>query len=211
VAIVFRGEKQVGRRGTSREFTKEVVSTVKNRDVALLLITGFTVFASFIGVISFLSVHLDAEGYGSGAIGFALMFSGLSGVFLSPIAGKLVDSKGTRCCVSLGLLIAGVATFAMYDLDAYIGYIALLAIMGFGSSFIWSALLTMLMRASPASRDTSSPVFNSARFTGYALSTMLLAPVYESSGFGAVILICGAANVFCLVLVLGTRRSLDRG
>ncbi len=212
VLVVFRGEPQIASRSKSTGVLRQLGSTGRNRDVALLSAAGFVAFATFVGVISYLSVHLSDEvGMSAGEIGFVLMFSGLSGVFLSPVAGKLVDRHGTRCCVSVGFVVAVAAALALLAADDLYLYAVILAVMGIGSSFIWSPMLTMLMRASVGSKDTSSSIFNSARFAGYAVSPVMLAPVFVAQGLDGVILVCAAANLACLALVLATRRALNRG
>lgn len=214
VLVVFRrGSESLSTRTTPKQSLGRLASTAVNRDVLLLSATGFVTFASFVGVMSYLSVHLgsDAVGMGPGEIGFILMFSGLSGVFLSPVAGRLVDRRGTRCCVSVGFVIAAAATISMQFVGGMLPYIVLLSLIGFGSSFVWSALLTMLMRVDPSRKDESSSIFNSARFMGFAISPVLLAPVYIGSGFDAVVVVCGLSYVICLLLALSTRRTLDRG
>jgi len=211
VLVVFRGEPQVAPKARSKGLWRQLASTARDRDVALLSVTGFVAFASFAGIISFLSVHLKTEvGLSPGAIGFVLMFSGLSGVFLSPVAGKLVDRHGTRCCVALGFVTAAIAALALQVVGGLYSFAGTLAVIGFGSSFVWSSLLTMLMRASPGSKDTSSSIFNSARFMGYAVAPVLLAPIFTAQGLDGVVWVCAAANLGCLALVLSTRKALDR-
>jgi ACDE family multidrug resistance protein len=211
VLVVFRGEPQKSAHQRSQSSWRQLSATLRNRDVLLLSLVGFIAFASFIGVVSYLSPYLGSEGMSTGEIGFALMFSGLSGIFLSPVAGKLVDSKGTRCCAILGFLVGACAAFAMQFVADYIAFIALLAVLGLGSSFIWSSMLTMLMRAYPTMKDSSSAVFNSARFMGYAVSPVLLAPVFNSASLDGVVTVCALANVACLMIIMLTRKSLDRG
>ncbi len=211
VLVVFRGEPQPPRGVSGWQGSwRQLSETLKNRDVKLLSISGFVAFASFIGVVSYLSPYLGSRGVSAGEIGFALMFSGLAGMFLSPVAGKLVDRRGTRCCAALGFVVSAGAIFLMAFADEYVAYIVLLATLGFGSSFVWSAILTMLMRADPTMKDSSSAVFNSARFMGYAVSPVLLAPVFGSWSLEGVAVVCSLAYIACVVLVLSTRRSLDR-
>jgi ACDE family multidrug resistance protein len=214
VLVVFRRESESpSTRKTPRQYLGRLSSTARNRNVLLLSVTGFVAFASFIGVISYLSAHLGsgAVGMGPGEIGFILMFSGLSGVFLSPVAGKLVDRQGARCCVGLGFLVASAATMSMHFAGDMLAYIVLMALIGFGSSFVWSALLTMLMRAAPSAKDECSSIFNSARFMGYAISPVLVAPIYMGYGFGSVVIVCGLFYILCALLALATSRTLDRG
>ena len=211
VVVVFRHEPRVARERAPKELWSQLASTLGNRDIVLLSATGFAAFASFAGIISFLSVHLDAQlAMSSGEIGFVLMFSGLSGVFLSPVAGKLVDARGTRCCVALGFGVAAAAALALQAASDMYLFGALLAAMGLGSSFVWSALLTMLMRTSPSGKDASSSVFNSARFMGFALAPVFMAPIYNSAGFDAIVVVCAAVNIGCIALALSTRKALDR-
>ncbi|MCJ7490073.1 MAG: MFS transporter, partial [Thermoplasmata archaeon] len=65
VLVVFRrGSESLSTKTTPKESLGRLVSTAVNRDVLLLSATGFVTFASFVGVISYLSVHLGSDAVG---------------------------------------------------------------------------------------------------------------------------------------------------
>jgi len=182
----------------------------RNWNVVALSLTGFMAFFAFIGVISFVSDRLGSDQFdlSPSEIGLAISVSGLTGIVLSPLAGRLVDSKGPRCCVTVGFATFAASTFLLIYADSYEPIVGLLALNGMGSSFVWSALLVMVVKAFPAMKGTSSSMFNSARFLGYALSPLLLSPLFLHSGFSAVIGACSGTCLAALALVMSTDRVL---
>jgi len=201
-----------GPRVPVRAALTRLASVFSNRDVALLSGAGFLAFFAFGGVISFVSVYLASPTFDLDAseIGLVISLSGLVGIFTSPIAGRSVDKIGPRCCVTVGFLITSGMAIALSQAGSYTHFLLLLPVMGAGTGFIWSSLLTMLMRVDPLIKATSSSVFNSARFTGFAVSPVLLTPLYGASGFDVVVVACGVLGLVALGLVLSSRRSLDK-
>lgn len=192
-------------RGTGRPKSaawQQLVTALKDRDVALLSSAGFLAFFGFVGIFSFISVHLTSPPFelDPAKIGLVLSVSGLTGIVLSPVAGRLVDAVGPRCCVAVGYISVSATSFTLVFADQYSHFLMLLAVSGAGGSFVWSSLLTMLMRVNPELKGTSSSVFNSARFTGYAFSPLFLAPVYMQGSFAAVAVACGALALMALAL-----------
>jgi predicted MFS family arabinose efflux permease len=60
-------------------------------------------------------------------------------------------------------------------------------------------------------KGTSSSVFNSARFLGFALSPIMLAPLYVSAGFDFVMVACALMGVAGLLLAALPRHEREQG
>ena len=212
VLLLFSKVEGGGRVVTVRALGKQLASAVRNRNIALLSLAGFLAFLSQIGIMSFVAEHLEsaALSLSSVDIGIVLGVSGFLGLIVSPISGKLVDVRGARCCASVGFVFVGSASLVLQFAGEYWEFLALMSLMGVGSSFMWASLLTMVVRAYPSLKGTSSSVFNSARFTGYAISPLALTPLYLAFGFASVMLLCAAFIGVALALTLSTDRSLSR-
>lgn len=212
VLLLFSKVESGGRIVTVRALGRQLASTARNRNIALLSVAGFLAFLSQIGVMSFVAEHLESAelSLSSVDIGIVLGVSGFLGLIVSPISGKLVDVRGARCCASVGFVLVGSASFVMQFAAEYWEFLALMSLMGVGSSFMWASLLTMVVRAYPSLKGTSSSVFNSSRFTGYAMSPLALTPLFLAFGFASVMLLCAAFTGVALALTLSTDRSLSR-
>jgi len=212
INMVLERDDKPKTRAPIRAALRQLASVAANRDVALLSGSGFLAFFAFGGVISFVSVYLASPSLDLDAseIGVVISLSGLVGIFTSPLAGRSVDKIGPRCCVSVGFLVTAGMAIALSQAQSYTHFLLLLPVMGAGTGFIWSSLLTMLMRIGPSMKATSSSVFNSSRFTGYAVSPILLTPLYDIAGFGVVVVACGVLGMVALGLALSSRRSLDK-
>ena len=210
--LLFSRVSKGGHIITARALGRQLALTLGNRNVALLSSAGFLAFFSQIGVMSFVSEHLESPelDLSSVAIGVVLGVSGFLGLIISPVSGKLVDLRGARCCAAVGFVLSGGAAAAMQFAGSYWQFLVLMSIMGIGTSFVWASLLTMVVRAYPSLKGTTSSVFNSARFAGYALSPVALTPVYLAFGFELVMLLCASSAGIALLLSLATGRSLSR-
>jgi len=212
VVLLFPRSSGERRTVTLKTLRKQLASIVGNRNIALLSSAGFLAFFSQIGVMSFVSEHLGSAelNLSSVDIGVLLGTTGFLGLLAAPISGKLVDIRGARLCATVGFVLVGIAAFSMQFGGDYWEFFVMMSAMGLGSSFVWASLLTMVVRAYPSLKGTSSSVFNSARFGGYAVSTLVLTPIYLSIGFEPVMLLCAGLLVVALLLALSTDRVLSR-
>jgi ACDE family multidrug resistance protein len=203
---VFR--KEVYERGSisSRIIAKQLGTVTRNPGVALVSAAGFMTFLAFVGILSFTADHLDTSplGISSAEIGVALSVSGLVGIMFSPVSGRLVDRSGPRCCAAVGFSILAVSSAMLQFSTEYFHFVSLLALNGLGSSFVWSSLLVMVVRAHPSMKGTASSVFNSARFAGYALSPIVLTPLFQTGGFPLVVNVCVAFGMLAMLLALAS-------
>ena len=210
--LVFEKDRTVKSPATLKAIGKQLSATVGNRGVAALSASGFLAFLAQIGMMSFVSDHLGSGDMQVSAlqIGVALGLSGILGILVSPVSGKLVDAKGARYCVTVGFVILASGTVLFALSSQYWQFVVLLAAVGTGTTFMWSSLLTMVVRAYPALKGTSSSVFNSARFTGYAVSPLVLTPVNVAWGFSAVMITASFLCIVALALALSSDRSVGR-
>ena len=212
ILVLFKGEGISKGTVTINALGSQLRSVALNRNVALLSGAGFLALLSQVGIMSFVSEHLESSEMALAPfeIGVVLGVSGFLGLVIAPISGKLVDMRGARCCAAVGFSLVGGASFLIQFGGEYWEFLLMMSVMGIGTSFMWASLLTMLVRAYPSLKGTSSSVFNSARFTGYALSPLVLAPIYIASGFAAVVLACVSMVVFAFLLAMATDRNLSR-
>ena len=213
VWYAFRGEKRGHGKPSLSAVAGQLSAAFRERRIVRLSAAGFLAFMAFAGVISFVSEFLETGplALSPEEIGIALSASGVVGIFFAPVAGTLVDRRGARCCAAVGFALAASAAFMMQYADSYQGFVALLVLSGMGGSFVWASLLVMVVAVPPSMKGTSSSVFNSARFLGYALSPILLTPVYTSSGFDIVMLTCALMGVVGLVLAAMPRHEPVQG
>lgn len=209
----FKGERSGDRRISLSSVSTQLATAFRDRTIMRLSAAGFLAFMAFAGVISFVSEYLDTGplALGPEEIGMALSASGVVGIFFAPVAGYLVDSRGTRCCAAVGFALGALAAFVLQYAGSYEGFVALLILSGMGGSFVWSSLLTMVVAVPPRMKGTSSSVFNSARFMGYAISPVLLTPLYLSSGFDAVMVTCAVLGLVGLALAAVPKSPRHQG
>ncbi|MGD9962461.1 MAG: MFS transporter [Thermoplasmata archaeon] len=213
VWFAFKGEGSGAGRVSLGAMRSQLSAAFVDRHIMRLAGAGFLAFMAFAGVISFVSEYLDTGPLAltPEEIGIALSASGVVGIFFAPLAGALVDTRGPRCCVTVGFVLSAVAAFVLQYADSYYGFVALLVLSGMGGSFVWSSLLTMVVAVPARMKGTSSSVFNSARFLGYALSPVILAPIYLSVGFDPIMAICACLGLVGLALAAVPRFQPTQG
>ncbi|HIH00750.1 TPA: MFS transporter [Thermoplasmata archaeon] len=202
VWYAFKGERRGPGKASFAAVAGQLSAAFRDRRIVRLSAAGFLAFMAFAGVISFVSDFLEMGplALSPEEVGVALSASGVVGIFFAPVAGTLVDRRGARCCAAVGFALAASAAFILQYAGSYQGFVALLVLSGMGGSFVWSSLLTMVVAVPPRMKGTSSSVFNSTRFLGFALSPIMLTPLYTSAGFEIVMVACALMGVGGLVL-----------
>jgi predicted MFS family arabinose efflux permease len=212
VWVVF--DRDGGRKGTVsfRSIAGQLSTAASNRSVLLLSAAGFLAFLASIGVMSFTSDNMSSGefSFSPTEIGVALSVSGAVGILVAPYAGKTVDKRGPMPPLVAGYLIVVPTIFALPFADSYAAILAVLVLNSVGLSLISSPMLTTLMRSAPELKGTASSVFNGSRFTGYAVSTIILTPVYLASGYGLLMFACAAVSVASFFLALVPARRAAR-
>ncbi|UCE44801.1 MAG: MFS transporter [Methanobacteriota archaeon] len=213
VWVLFRGEKRgVGRLSLSTVFS-DIAGGLRHRRVRRLSASGFLAFMAFAGVISFVADYMDTGplDLDPEEVGIALSVSALVGIFVAPLAGGLVDRRGAICCVTVGFMVSATGAFALSFAEEYLQFVALLLVTGAGGAFIWASLLTMVVAVPQSLKNTSSSVFNSSRFLGYAISPIVFTPIYLATGFDQLMILCACIGLLALSLALLSRSEPGEG
>lgn len=187
---------------SSERMVENIKEVVRNRNLVLISVIGALAFFATIGNLSFLSDSLRYApfDYSSSEVGLLLTVAGLVGIFVSPIAGAFIDRFSTRLSTMIGLSIAAPMIALLALSSDYFVFMALLAVLGAAGTFIWAGLLTISIEELPSLRGTSSSVFNSSRFSGYAIAPTLLAPIYAVFNFDGIAITCMVIAVAALIL-----------
>jgi len=148
--------------------------------VLYLSFSAFSLFIAYIGIMTFTADHLKSNfNLPSDQIGAVLSITGFSGIIVSPIAGFLGDRLGRRNVFLAGASIALLSLALMACLPySYSTYLILFLILGTGAATAWTSLNTMAVQLSIPLRKPVTSVYNAIKFTGYALSPVLLSVIY---------------------------------
>jgi MFS family permease len=172
--------------------------------VVCLSFSAFCLFIAYIGIMTFTADHLKNHAHlASDQIGTLLSITGFSGVVVSPVAGYFGDRFGRMKVFTAGVTIAFGAISAMVLIHySYSNYVLLFLILGTGTASAWTSLNTMAVQISSALRKPVTSVYNAVKFSGYALSPIVLSLFYKPFQLRAVQLGCLAALAVSFFLAL---------
>ncbi|MBW2673443.1 MAG: MFS transporter [Deltaproteobacteria bacterium] len=178
--------------------------------VVSLSLAAFSLFVAYIGIMTFTADYLKTTfALPSDRIGLLLSLTGLSGLIMSPIAGVLGDRYGRHMVFAGGTIIMLAALGLMLSLPFHYGHdMALFLLLGAGSATAWTSLNTMAVQASPELRTPVTSIYNALKFSGYALSPVILSIFYGDNRLTTVQLACGGAIIVSLLLALRARQTL---
>jgi len=148
--------------------------------VLYLSFSAFCFFIAYIGIMTFTSDHLKSNlNLTSDRIGALLSTTGFSGIIVSPIAGFLGDRVGKIRIFLAGSVIALLLIVLMISVEfSYGTYLIFFLLFGTGGATAWTSLNTMAVQISPSLRQPVTSVYNALKFTGYALSPVILSLLY---------------------------------
>jgi MFS family permease len=202
--IIFRKQRYEIEKGSFSEIIPKLKMGFTNNNILFLSISGFLIFFSYIGVITFLTDALNQPPFSMEIWlpGIIIASSGFSGIVTSPFAGYAVDRFGRKRIAIVGMLITMSALFMLIFSNSYIVFILLFILLGCGNAIIWAALTTLSVELLPASeRGTASSIFNFFRFFGYALAPVIIAPIYGMFGMIPLYIIGGFIVMISLIFV----------
>lgn len=148
--------------------------------VLYLSFSAFNLFIAYIGIMTFMadylksSIHLPSD-----KIGILLSSTGLSGMIAAPISGFLGDRMGRRT-VFLGgtsIFIFCITLMALIPYSYWV-FLVLFLFFGAGAAFSWTNLNTMAVQSSSSLRRPVTSIYSAIKFSGYALSPVILSLIY---------------------------------
>jgi MFS transporter, ACDE family, multidrug resistance protein len=163
---------------------------------------AFSLFLAYVGVMTFTADYLKSDfGLTSDKVGTMLSVTGLSGIFMSPLAGFMGDRWGRLRVFLLGTALAAAAVAMMYLSGfTYFRYLFFFLLLGIGAATAWTSLNTMAVELSSSLRQPVTSVYNAIKFSGYAAAPAVLAAIYAPFRLGAVQLACISAIVVAMGL-----------
>lgn len=169
------GRKKSGRLGEALALVKQSFSY---SDIRLLSLAALFLFMGYIGLMTFIADYLKASFFlPSDKIGLLLSMTGLLGVVISPLAGILGDRWGRKIVAHTGqVIMIGSILGLELMVFTYGKYILMLALFGAGAATAWTSLNTLAVQIVPDLRKPVASVYNSFKFSGYALAPWFFRP-----------------------------------
>jgi MFS family permease len=179
---------------------------------------GFAFFASTVVLPQLLEAPTSTgAGLGQSMLiaSLCLMPSGLAMWALSPVAARLIQARGARVSLLLGISIITVGYLLAVFLMTEIWHMVLVAtVVGVGVGFAYSSMPTLIMAAVPATETAASNGLNSVmRMLGSAVASAVFGVVLSSqvvtvdgvsspsaAGFQLAFIIAGAAALLGVLL-----------
>ncbi|MCP8312687.1 MAG: MFS transporter, partial [Candidatus Methylarchaceae archaeon HK02M1] len=212
--LEFRKEKFLGRRIDLRMMFSQIFNVSTQKSVVLLSISGFLVFFSMIGVMSYIPDLLSQGPYfmKDYEIGFIISMAGFAGILASPIAGVMVDRMGRIKTALFGSVIMLTTLIFLILGDSLLRFSILFSLLGFGSATVWAPFQTLAVEMIPRARGSVSSLFNSSRFFGYALAPAVLSPFYLAFSINSIYSISASLMLVCfwLVYLIGKTRMIEK-
>jgi MFS transporter, ACDE family, multidrug resistance protein len=145
-----------------------------------LSFAAFALFFAYIGILTFTADYMKTLlKIPSDRVGFLLSLTGFSGIIVSPMAGILGDRFGRNTILMIGMAIIFIVMSLMTALDFhYPRYMVLFLLLGVGSSTAWTSLNTMAVQLSVTLRNPVTSLYNVIKFSGYAVSPLILSFFY---------------------------------
>jgi len=177
-------------------------------DLRFVSFAAFFLFLAYIGLMTFTADHLKVSfSLPSDQIGLILSTTGFLGIGSSFIAGILGDRLGRKPVSYAGMMIMVASILGLRAVDYTYGkYIAIFALFGTGSATAWASLNTLAVQAVPDLRKPATSVYNSFKFTGYALAPLALSFLYLPFSIPAVHWAC----IVCILLSLFFTSRMSR-
>lgn len=203
------GKQSGGGSGQLREALALVHRALSLSQVRFLSLAAFALFFGYIGLMTFIADYLkNSFALPSDRIGLILSMTGFLGMVASPFAGLLGDRFG-RIRVAYGGGTIMVLAILGLELSsyAYINYLILFALFGTGAATAWTSLNTLAVEIVPDLRKPVASVYNCLKFSGYALSPLLLSLLYVPFSISAVRVVCLLCILFSLFLASRLRHG----
>jgi len=115
---------------------------------------------------------------------------GFLGIVTAPVAGYLTDFIGRKKTLVGGLMIMLASFLIFLPVNSYTSFFIPIAVMGAGSTTVFTSVNTMIIESVPGSRGAASSIYNSFRFLGYGVAPLATLPVYLRFGIDGIFICC---------------------
>ena len=197
--IFFIPQVKSIRKRSQIRFLSTYKEVIINKWVLFIGLSGSLIFYVRWSIITFLSYvvrsppyNLDPKAWG----GF-LSLAGWGGLFAGFVAGILIGKFGEEKVIRLGFTSL-LLIFMIFLTDYWFYYLPIVFfLLGFFSSFTFTALNTLILEVQRDFRGTATSVYGSMRFIGFALGPIAPAPAYIIWGFSGVMII----NIIAVIII----------
>lgn len=181
---------------------------------------GFALFASFIGTASYVEAP-EATGYGFGSSllvgGLVMLPSGLAMLVFSPVAARLIVSRGAPQTLALGAGVVALGWGSRIVFTDSLWHVVVGAtVVGIGTGIGYAAIPSLINSYTPASeigaanglntlfRSLGSSLASAAGGAVLAADTVILGDFAAPSltAYRELFAICGVASILAAVLIL---------
>ncbi|MCX7982455.1 MAG: MFS transporter [Syntrophales bacterium] len=170
---------------------------------------AFFLFLAYIGIMTFTADYLKTiQRLPSHEVGFILSLTGFSGIPISPLAGLAGDRWGRRPVFLIGAAVVFSSITLMYILPfSTLTFSLLFFLLGSGAAIAWTSLNTMAVETSTTVRNAATSLYNVIKFSGYALSPVILSLFYRPGRLEQVQMACLLAVAITTLLVINGKRK----
>jgi len=174
--------------------------------------TGFLAMFAYVSVLTSLSPYLARAPFefSDSWVGGVIACAGIGGILVSPVGGWIADRAGRAATAALGLACVAAAYGALTMAHSWTVMACLFFIIGAAISFCWAGLITLSVELLPAERGTSTAIFNSVRFFGYALAPQFSSFLFVRAGMKPLFLTAAVCSVVGVLLALALTKA-ERG
>jgi ACDE family multidrug resistance protein len=199
--ISFKGVQEKKLHGGFGAFIAALSGGFRHKSVIFLSLAGLLTFLCYGGTLSFISdtLSLAPLSLSPENIGIIMAGAGMAGMFIAPIGGIMVDRFGRLSAAATGIGVMVLAFLCFTLADSFLSYLGCMAIIGSGSSIVWSSLLTLSVEVVPERKGTVSSIFNSARYFGYSMAPVIFTPIYVAFSIDVIHLLGIAIAVLALL------------
>ncbi|HEX4724689.1 MAG TPA: MFS transporter [Pseudonocardiaceae bacterium] len=151
----------------------------------------------------------DAFGLSAGSRGALLTGFGIVGMLTARLVGHLVDRRGGRWSVSLGMTVGAVLLVGVGTVPSAVAVAVLWALCGVASQMVLVGVNSLALSGG-ANRGGAVSVVQACRFMGAALTPAAFTPVYHASALTSFLLPAGLLVAGTPSVLIG-RRSRQQG
>lgn len=196
---------------TLKELYEKSIHLLFNPKILSLLLAGFFLFTGFLGMVTFLTYRLIGAPFyfSAGEVGW-ISFAGITSL-IAPFAGNLSQKTGSGKILfgSLLLCLLSVQLMGWFE-SVFIIILGLLLL--FLGVYIFQPVLFIIVgkNAADESIGSASSLYIFFCIGGGSLSSIFLGPVWRSSGWQGVSLLCSVSVFISLLIVFLILRPQKR-